>query len=222
MLGVTRLKSRHGTPIPNKSIEKSSSGSGPVITYKLSDEELKALGKLTPDCGLTKAELLKELAEGQSIASIERSRGMKTNTLYYWVDKWGLSGVTQKQARLLTGGSQPQTPPETVPDPPEVALAPPADIVIQPEEFAKGPLVMPIAEHDPVQNPSHYTAGGIETIDYLQAKLSPEEYAGYCRGNVLKYVSRAGMKGSPLEDFEKAQVYLGRLIKAKAGSAVND
>ena len=41
-------------------------------------------------------------------------------------------------------------------------------------------------------NPDHYKVGGIETIDYLQAKLSPEEFAGYCRGNALKYMSRAG------------------------------
>jgi hypothetical protein len=31
--------------------------------------------------------------------------------------------------------------------------------------------------------PDHYKAGGIEAIDYIQAKLSPEEFAGYCRGN---------------------------------------
>lgn len=40
--------------------------------------------------------------------------------------------------------------------------------------------------HDPVNSPDHYTFGGIETIDYLKAKLSPEEFAGFCRGNVLK------------------------------------
>jgi hypothetical protein len=29
-------------------------------------------------------------------------------------------------------------------------------------------------------NPDHYKVGGIGTIDYLQAKLTPEEFAGYC------------------------------------------
>ena len=43
-------------------------------------------------------------------------------------------------------------------------------------------------------NPDHYKSGGIEAIDYIQAKLSPEEFAGYCRGNALKYISRAGRK----------------------------
>ncbi|PSR23412.1 MAG: hypothetical protein C7B45_03525 [Sulfobacillus acidophilus] len=34
--------------------------------------------------------------------------------------------------------------------------------------------------HDPVNCPDHYTFGGIETIDYLKAKLSAEEFAGFC------------------------------------------
>ena len=64
---------------------------------------------------------------------------------------------------------------------------------------------------DPVNAPDHYTFGGIETIDYLKAKLSPEEFAGFCRGNVLKYVSRAMKKGGQ-EDLRKARWYLDQLI----------
>ena len=67
--------------------------------------------------------------------------------------------------------------------------------------------------HDPVNHPSHYTDGGIETIDYLKAKLSYEEFKGLLRGNVLKYMSRAGKKDKELEDFKKAQWYLNELIK---------
>lgn len=70
--------------------------------------------------------------------------------------------------------------------------------------------------HDPVERPAHYTAGGIETIDYLLAKLAPEEFAGFCRGNVLKYVSRAPHKNG-LEDLKKARWYLDRLIKQLEG-----
>lgn len=66
---------------------------------------------------------------------------------------------------------------------------------------------------DVVRQPSHYTAGGIETIDYLQAKLHPDEFQGYLRGNCLKYLSRAGRKGDELEDYRKAAVYLDWLIK---------
>jgi hypothetical protein len=61
---------------------------------------------------------------------------------------------------------------------------------------------------DNVNSPAHYTQGGIETIDFIHAKLTPEEFAGYCKGNALKYVSRATHKGG-VEDLRKAGVYLG-------------
>lgn len=67
---------------------------------------------------------------------------------------------------------------------------------------------------DPVHAPSHYTDGGIETIDYLEAKLTREEFVGYCRGNALKYLSRAGKKGDAAEDFAKAAWYCDRAEKA--------
>lgn len=62
---------------------------------------------------------------------------------------------------------------------------------------------------DMVNSPAHYTKGGIETIDYIQAKLSPEEYRGYLRGNLLKYASRMGAKGE--DDAGKAAWYAQRL-----------
>jgi hypothetical protein len=65
---------------------------------------------------------------------------------------------------------------------------------------------------DPVNSPSHYTDGGIETIDYLKAKLTQDEFAGYLRGNILKYVSRAGKKDDVAQDLKKAQWYLNKLI----------
>jgi hypothetical protein len=71
---------------------------------------------------------------------------------------------------------------------------------------------MSTPQEDMVNQPPHYTAGGIETIDYLQAKLSQEEFTGYCRGNVLKYISRCGLKGEGVEDLKKARWYLDRLI----------
>lgn len=66
--------------------------------------------------------------------------------------------------------------------------------------------------HDPVNSPDHYTAGGIETIDYLRAKLSPEEFRGFLLGNALKYLSRAGKKGDALTDCRKARWYVEELI----------
>ena len=64
-----------------------------------------------------------------------------------------------------------------------------------------------MSNHDPVHSPAHYTSGGIETIDYIRAKLSREGFIDYCRGNALKYISRAPMKGGK-QDLEKAIKYL--------------
>ena len=67
---------------------------------------------------------------------------------------------------------------------------------------------------DPVNAPSHYTAGGIETIDFIRAKMTKEQLKGYYVGNLLKYISRAPYKNG-VEDYKKAEVYLKWLIEAE-------
>ncbi|WP_270997033.1 DUF3310 domain-containing protein [Listeria seeligeri] len=64
--------------------------------------------------------------------------------------------------------------------------------------------------NDNINNPSHYTAGGIETLDYIKAKV--KDYPSYAAGNILKYVSRYSHKNG-IEDLKKAQFYLNDLIK---------
>jgi len=65
---------------------------------------------------------------------------------------------------------------------------------------------------DNVNSPSHYGQGEIEAIVYIKDFLTEEEYIGYLRGNIAKYLHRWRWKGKPLEDLKKAQVYLGWLI----------
>ena len=60
---------------------------------------------------------------------------------------------------------------------------------------------------DVVNSPAHYTYGGIETIDFIEAK----QLSYHC-GNVIKYVSRAGKNGARLEALRQAQWYLNRVI----------
>lgn len=43
--------------------------------------------------------------------------------------------------------------------------------------------------------------------------MSPSEFEGYLQGNVIKYISRYRYKGTALEDLQKAQWYINRLIK---------
>ena len=64
---------------------------------------------------------------------------------------------------------------------------------------------------DPVNQPPHYIQGGIECIDAIAAALTAEEFAGYCKGNILKYVWREKNKGGA-ESLNKAHWYLARLI----------
>jgi hypothetical protein len=59
----------------------------------------------------------------------------------------------------------------------------------------------------PVISPPHYTAGGIETIDFIKAKLTHDEFRGYLKGSIIKYLSRANLKGSEDEDYRKASFY---------------
>ncbi len=65
--------------------------------------------------------------------------------------------------------------------------------------------------NDIVNHPQHYTHGGIETIDYLQAKMTKEQFEGYLLGNILKYVSRYPHKNG-IEDLRKAEWYLNKLL----------
>jgi hypothetical protein len=73
--------------------------------------------------------------------------------------------------------------------------------------IAPDPVKFEPVKADPVNHPAHYTTGGIETIDFIEAKK-----LGYNLGNVVKYITRSGLKGNQLEDLRKAQWYLSREI----------
>ena len=62
---------------------------------------------------------------------------------------------------------------------------------------------------DPVNHPPHYKAGGIETIDFIEAKK-----LNYNLGNVVKYITRADHKGNRKQDLQKAAWYLQRELGA--------
>lgn len=68
-----------------------------------------------------------------------------------------------------------------------------------------------ITPSESVNHPAHYNAGGIECIDAIQAALTPEEFAGFCKGNALKYIWRAGKKGDAIQDFKKSSWYISKL-----------
>lgn len=65
---------------------------------------------------------------------------------------------------------------------------------------------------DNVNSPAHYTRGGIECINAIKAALTPEEFRGYCKGNIIKYIWRERHKGGD-ESLQKARWYLNKILE---------
>lgn len=72
---------------------------------------------------------------------------------------------------------------------------------------------------DPVNNPPHYELRhGLQVIDIIRDSLTDEEFRGFLKGNILKYLSREGKKTPGSEDLRKAQRYLEWLINHSEAS----
>lgn len=67
-------------------------------------------------------------------------------------------------------------------------------------------------KEDLVNKPKHYNKG-IQPIDALKDWLTKEQYEGMLLGNAIKYLSRCNYKDNKLQDLQKSQYYLDRLIK---------
>lgn len=65
---------------------------------------------------------------------------------------------------------------------------------------------------DPVNHPAHYTSGGIECIDAMQAAFGDEAVKDFCLCNAFKYLWRHRSKNG-VEDLKKCRWYLNRLIR---------
>ena len=59
---------------------------------------------------------------------------------------------------------------------------------------------------------NHYASKAVQPWDAMQAWMSREEFAGYLRGNVIKYMARCNDKGG-IEDVRKARHYIDKLIE---------
>lgn len=82
-----------------------------------------------------------------------------------------------------------------------------------PRSIATRVYTDPISGHDAVKNPSHYTSGKYPVIDFIE-----DQGLGYCLGNVIKYICRAGKKypgdkQKELQDLNKAKWYLERRLE---------
>ena len=80
------------------------------------------------------------------------------------------------------------------------------------EAMAKSHYWADSKKEDVVNSPNHYNNGSIECIEGIQASMSTEAFAGYLKGNCMKYLWRYDYKGKPVEDLQKAQWYLAKLL----------
>ena len=69
---------------------------------------------------------------------------------------------------------------------------------------------------DNIRHPKHYNTGKIEVIEYVKETLSPEEFKGFVKGNVIKYLAREAHKNG-LEDVLKAKFYLDYYVNNFTG-----
>lgn len=69
-----------------------------------------------------------------------------------------------------------------------------------------------VSRRERVYHPEHYTQGEVECIEAIASALGPHGFNFYCRGNALKYLWRASLKGGS-EDLEKARWYINKLLE---------
>lgn len=75
-------------------------------------------------------------------------------------------------------------------------------------------------KNEKVNHPAHY-AGKVECIEAIESCMSEEAFKGFLRGNIIKYLWRAGKKDSEIQEFKKAQWYLDRLIEMENAKRKN-
>ena len=68
------------------------------------------------------------------------------------------------------------------------------------------------ATQDIVNHPNHYNSYSREVIDTMRGSMTPEEFKGYLKGNIMKYINRYQFKNG-VEDLKKAQWYLNKLTE---------
>lgn len=154
-----------------------------------------------------KDRILKLLKEGKAIGEVAKAVKVKPGYVYYirWMNQKAPSvkavrTARKKASRLLQ----------------EVTRTHEAiDAAVQREKELASVHKLDfklIKGIDVVNNPPHYKTGGIEVLDFIEAKD-----LNYRLGNVVKYVSRAGKKlnSDPVQDLEKAMFYLKREIEAR-------
>jgi len=146
------------------------------------------------------------LAKGTSISEIAKRLGVSKN--YVHVQRWKAHKKAQEDAAVKPEAKRKPGRPKKE----KVVEQRWVDITYPGEALIPGSVPLPA---DLVNHPPHYTAGGIETLDFIEAKD-----LNFRLGNAVKYIARAGKKEGvdPIQDLEKAAFYLKREIDARKGA----
>lgn len=163
----------------------------------------------------TKSEKIRELLRkgGMSQGDIARNLGASRQLVYMINRKLKKKGEVTPVPKGKRGQPKKQKWVKTeVKAEAEIAPNKWVEVTYPGEALIPNPLLLP---DDPVNHPPHYTAGGIETLDFIEAKD-----LNFRLGNVIKYLARAGKKvgGDPIQDLEKAKFYLDREIIIRKGA----
>ena len=144
-----------------------------------------------------KEKILSLLSQGKKVSEVAKATKVKPGYVYYvrWTDK-------QKQSKIVKAVTEMK------------ATLNALDKIKDKQKKQDWGIALECRDHPPadlVNHPPHYTVGGIDFIDFAEAKGLTENAYLF---NVVKYVVRAGKKVDvdPVQDLEKAEFYLKREI----------
>jgi len=156
------------------------------------------------------------LAEGKTAKEIAKK--LKIRSAYVHTIKWQDKKASDFVSKVFEKASKAKRPTKLFVQPqylkPALKLLNESqDVKLKPVDWVELPKDH-IVGADLVNKPPHYTTGGIDFLDYAEAKGLTENAYLF---NVVKYVSRAGKKvgSDPLEDLKKAEFYLKREIAVR-------
>jgi len=149
-----------------------------------------------------KEKILSLLSQGKKVSEVAKATKSTTKYVYFvrWTDK-------QKQSKIVKAVTEMKATLNAL----DKIKDKPKKVIVQPDYLDKALTLLKNQQPDLVNKPPHYTAGGIDFIDFAEAKGLTENAYLF---NVVKYVVRAGKKVDvdPVQDLEKAEFYLKREI----------
>jgi len=147
-----------------------------------------------------KEKILSLLSQGKKVSEVAKATKSTTKYVYFvrWTDQ-------KKQSKIVEAVK------ETKASMDALKIDKPKKVIVRPDYLDKALTLLKNQQPDLVNHPPHYTAGGIDFIDFAEAKGLTENAYLF---NVVKYVVRAGKKVDvdPVQDLEKAEFYLKREI----------